>query len=63
MWGYHFMLSGNLPFNPNFNFGTANLMVNQFQEQAQPFPPVSGDFNLLNGSDFLLLDGTKFLLL
>ncbi len=57
------MQSRSFPFSNNFNFGTANLLVNQYFEQSEPFPPVSGDFNLLDGTDFLLLDGTKFLLL
>lgn len=53
----------DFPFSPNFNFGTENLMNAKNEEQGSPFPPVSGDFNLLDGTDFLLLDGTNFLLL
>lgn len=59
------MRSGDRPFafEPNFNFGTDNLMVAKNSEQSASFPPVSGDFDLLDGTDFLLLDGSKFLLL
>ena len=54
---------GDFPFSPNFNFGPENLMNAHNNEQGAPFPPVSGDFNLLDSTDFLLLDGTSFLLL
>ena len=50
-------------FEPNFNFGTDNLLSSKNSEQSATFPPVSGDFDLLDGTDYLLLDGTSFLLL
>lgn len=49
-------------FGLEYNFGVDNPMVAQYQGHSS-FPPVSGDFNLLDGTDFLLLDGTSFLLL
>jgi hypothetical protein len=57
------MQSHSFPFSPNFDFGTANLMVVQSPDQSSPFPPIAGNFELLNGTPFLLLDGTNFLLL
>ena len=57
------MQSRKFPFSPNFNFGVDNLMVQQDPEQGGSFPPVTGNFELLDGTQFLLLDGTNFLLL
>lgn len=53
----------NYPFDVNFNFGVENLLVASSSPMGTPFPPVAGNFELLNGTDFLLLDGTNFLLL
>ncbi len=53
----------DFPFGPNFNFGSDSLFTAKNSEQGPSFPPVSGDFDLLDGTHFLLLDGTKFLLL
>jgi hypothetical protein len=53
----------NFIFDANFNFGTDNLLVVINPDVGAPFPPVTGDFLLLDGTDFLLLDGTNFLLL
>lgn len=53
----------DFPFGPNFNFGTDNLMNATNNEQGAPFPPVSGEFDMLLGPDIALLDGTSFLLL
>ena len=50
-------------FSPNFDFGTENLLVAQYQDEGGPFPPTPGDFDLLEGTNFLLLDGTNLLLL
>ncbi|HLX54008.1 MAG TPA: hypothetical protein VKR58_08700 [Aquella sp.] len=50
-------------FNPNYDFGTDNVFVELNEDQSTPFPPIAGNFVLLNGTDFLLLDGTNFLLL
>lgn len=52
-----------LYFGSDFNFATHNLLVVQSQDQSAPFPPVEGNFELLDGTPFLLLDGTNFLLL
>lgn len=57
------MQSRSEPFSPNFNFGTVNLMVQQDYEQGGTFPPVAGNFKLLDGTDIKLLDGTNLLLL
>lgn len=54
---------GDFPFSPNFNFGTDNLLVARHSEQGSPYPPVSGDMDLLDGTNMLLLDGTNMLLL
>lgn len=50
-------------FDATFNFGTDNLFSVKNSENSNVFPPVAGNFELLNGTDFLLLDGTNFLLL
>lgn len=50
-------------FNPNYNFAVEGVFVQKHSEQSAPFPPISGDFLLLDGTDFLLLDSTNFLLL
>lgn len=53
----------DFPFDVNYNFGVESQFTQKNSEQGTPFPPVSGDFDLLDGTDFLLLDGTQFLLL
>ena len=53
----------NFYFSMPFNFGTDSVFQLQFQNMGKPFPPVPGDFLLLDGTDFLLLDTTNFLLL
>ncbi len=55
--------SGEILFNPNYNFASEGVFVQKNTEQSSPFPPISGDFLLLDGTDFLLLDSTNFLLL
>lgn len=59
------MRSGDRPFEfgPNFSFGTDNLMASKNSEQSATFPPVSGDMDLLDGTNMLLLDGTSMLYL
>ncbi len=52
----------NFYFAGDFNFATDNLFVTESQGISS-FPPISGDFDLLDGTDFLLLDNTNFLLL
>lgn len=53
----------NRIFDVNFGFGTENLLVQPYQEEAGTFPPEPGNFLLLNGGQFLLLSGGNFLLL
>lgn len=53
----------NFAFDLNFNFGVDNLLVVLNPNEGTPFPPVTGNFLLLDGTDFLLLDGTNLLLL
>jgi hypothetical protein len=53
----------NFPFGLTFNCGVDNVFVQQNQNEASPSPPVSGNFELLNGGDFLLLNGGNLLLL
>lgn len=55
--------NNNFLFGPNFNFSTTSVFTAQNRDQGVPFPPVSGDFDLLDGTDYLLLDGTSYLLL
>ena len=50
-------------FSPTFNFATDSVFVNKSNEYSPTPPPVTGNFELLDGSDFLLLDGTNLLLL
>lgn len=52
----------NFYFSGTFNFATDNLFIVK-QEGISSFPPVEGDFELLNDTPFLLLDGTNLLLL
>lgn len=52
----------NFYFGGTFNFATDNLFIIK-QEGLSLFPPVEGNFELLNGTPFLLLDGTNLLLL
>jgi hypothetical protein len=49
-------------FGLGYNFGVDNPMIAQYQGHSE-FPPVSGNFLLLDGSDFKLLDGSSLLLL
>jgi hypothetical protein len=53
----------DFPFGPNFNFGTNSLFTARNVEQGNPFPIVSGEMDLLDGTHMLLLDGTDMLLL
>ena len=58
----------NFVFSPNFNFGTTNMVnENVFThiegDEGAPFPPVSGNMNLLDNTPMLLLDGTDMLLI
>ena len=53
----------SFPFSPNFNFGTTSLLTQVFTTEGVPFPPVAGNFELLDGTPMLLLDNTNFLLL
>jgi hypothetical protein len=53
----------DFPFGLNFNFGTESVFTTKNSEQSVPFPPVSGDMDLLDGTDMLLLDGTSMLYL
>ena len=50
-------------FGLRFNFNTESPFVGAVNDDASTFPPVSGNFQLLDGTPFLLLDGTHFLLL
>lgn len=50
-------------FSPNFNWGNDSLFNSQSSLYEKTFPPVAGNFELLNGTPFLLLNGTNFLLL
>ena len=50
-------------FDANFDFGSDNLLVAKNSDYVSTFPPVSGVFKLLDGTDFLKLDGTNFNLL
>ncbi len=50
-------------FGVNFNVSTDSVFKQRNVEQGAPYPPVSGDFDLLDGTDFLLLDSSKFSLL
>lgn len=52
----------NFYFGGDFNFATDNLFIVK-PEGLSSFPPVVGDFLLLDGTSFLLLDGTNLLLL
>lgn len=49
-------------FEPNYKFGQ-NIFTSNSDNLSPPFPPVSGNFLLLDNTNFLLLDGTDFLLL
>lgn len=49
-------------FDTMFNFATDSLLSVQ-SDNVSNFPPVTGNFELLNGTPFLLLDGTNLLLL
>lgn len=51
------------PFGMNFNFGTANLFLDQSVIPGGSTPPVTQYFELLDGTRMLLLDSTDFLLL
>lgn len=46
-----------------FNFAKDSVFNSRSSEFEATFPPVAGDFLLLDGTDFLLLDNTNFLLL
>lgn len=50
-------------FDTTFNFGVDSVFVNTSNNEGTPFPPVEGNFELLNGTPMLLLDGSNFLLL
>lgn len=50
-------------FDTGFNFGVDTPLVFKSDDEGGPFPPVVGNFELLDGTPFLLLDGTNFLLL
>jgi hypothetical protein len=50
-------------FDTTFNFGTDSVFVEKSDDIGEPFPPVEGNFLLLDGTPFLLLDGTNLLLL
>lgn len=52
----------NFYFAGDFNFSADNLFIIK-SEGISSFPPVVGNFELLNGTPFLLLDGTNLLLL
>ena len=52
----------NFYFAGDFNFATDNLFINK-SEGISSFPPVLGNFELLDGTPMLLLDGTDLLLL
>lgn len=49
-------------FGLGFDFNKNNVFLQEY-ETITTFPPISGDFLLLDGSNFKLLDGTDFLLL
>lgn len=59
------MLSSNdeYPFGMHFNFAVDNLFIQRNPEESGPFPPVSGNMNLLDNTPMLLLDNTPMLLL
>ena len=50
-------------FQPNFNFAVDSVFTQHDAELSPPFPPVVGDFLLLDGTNFLLLDGQNLSLL
>lgn len=50
-------------FQPNFNFAVDSVFTQIDHELKAPFPPVVGNFLLLDNSNFLLLDGTNLTLL
>lgn len=50
-------------FGVHFNYGTDVPYNEQFKTMGGTFPPVPGNFELLDGTPFMLLDGTNFLLL
>jgi hypothetical protein len=50
-------------FGPNYNLATDSVFSTKNRHQGAPFPPTSGDFDLLDGTNFKLLDSTDFLLL
>ena len=52
----------NFYFGGDFSFATDNLFIIK-SEGLSSFPPVEGNFELLDGTPFLLLDGTNLLLL
>jgi hypothetical protein len=49
-------------FDPDANIATESVF-NIISEELVTFPPVAGNFELLNGTPFLLLNGSNFLLL
>lgn len=51
------------PFNPNFDAFGVGIFSQRNQEEGAPFPPVSGNFLLLDNTHMLLLDNSDFLLL
>jgi hypothetical protein len=53
----------NYFFGINYNFGNESVFTCQSANYISTFPPVLGNFELLNNMQFLLLDGTNFLLL
>ena len=54
--------NSNFYFGLGFDFNKNNVFLMEFEEQSV-FPPVAGDFMLLDNTNFKLLDGTDFSLL
>ena len=52
----------NFYFGIDFDFATDSIFTIK-EGGVDTFPPVEGNFELLNGTPFLLLDGSNFLLL
>lgn len=49
-------------FDPAANIATESVFCIVSDDQSS-FPPIAGNFELLNGTPFMLLDGTNLLLL